>query len=172
MPNHSPARLCLTLAGALAVAGPAAASVTFTDTISNFVSTGGGGVSNLSDVTGSFTEGTTSADFVANVTAVENALGSAHTYSYTGHYSPYHFSTTSDFSSSFQATLTINPFGPGAVTNNVGVSLDDFIFGGTGTVTITRTPFRAVPEPGAWALMTLGLAALGAGLRRRRTAAA
>jgi hypothetical protein len=167
MPTPIPARLCLALAGALALASPAAASKTFTDTISNFVSSGGGGVSSLASVTGSFTEGTTAADFVANVTAVENALG-PQTYTYTGQYSPYHFSTTSNFSSAFQATLSIGSFGPGAVTNNVGVSLSDFIFGGAGTVTITRTPFRAVPEPGAWALMALGMAALGAGLRRRR----
>ena len=31
--------------------------------------------------------------------------------------------------------------------------------------------FRAVPEPQAWALMILGFAAAGAGLRRRRAAA-
>ena len=39
---------------------------------------------------------------------------------------------------------------------------------GGGASVLTISPVTAVPEPSAWALMLLGLGALGAGLRRRK----
>lgn len=49
-------------------------------------------------------------------------------------------------------------------------------FVGTGTVSLTQTPVVtaviAAPEPGAWAMMLLGVAGLGGTLRRRRQASA
>jgi hypothetical protein len=166
MPNRIPVRLCLALAGVLALAGPAAAKVTNVLTVSNFV-TSGGNISSLGAVSGSFTAGTTAGDFVANLTVVENALATPYTYNFTGVYSPNHFTAPSQLGFGGNATFSIGTFGAG-VSNGVPVSLSDSIFGGAGTVTITNRVLSATPEPFAWATMLLGLTAVGAGLRRRR----
>ena len=59
-------------------------------------------------------------------------------------------------------------FGPQRVLGLQIVPLGDF-FLGNATLTYDYSPsIAAVPEPSAWALMVMGFAALGAGLRRAR----
>jgi len=147
----------------------AQAKVTEIFTISDFEPGPGGGVSGIASVTGSWTEGTTPADATSDVTVVEDTQAGTATYVYTGPTGS-GWSVQSQFSTSFQASFVINPVGSGPVTTNVAVSLNDFIFGGSGTVTITERSVTSTPEPSTWAMMLIGFAALGYAGYRRRTA--
>src|SRR5271154_5400759 len=120
-----------------AVWAPAAeAKVTEIFTISDFQPTSGGVVvSQISSVTGSWTEGTTAADDTSSVTVKEFTQAGDATYAYSGPENGPGWSTTSQFDSSFLASFRINPLGgSGPVWTDVSVSLTDFIWGGAGTV--------------------------------------
>ncbi len=165
----------LALAPLLALAQPADARVTELFTISNYqASQGGTNISGITAVSGSFTTGTTAADDTSMVTVKEfgQGLTDMASYTFTGRENGPGWSVQSAFTddTDFKATFRINPFGPGPVSNNVSVSLQDFIDGGSGTVTITETPVSA-PEPAAWALMLAGLGVMGGALRARGRAA-
>jgi hypothetical protein len=154
----------------LASASMADAKVLELYKISNYQPTQGGvQLSNIASVTGQFTTGNTAVDDDANITVVENVGGTHYTYNYTG-IGPYQ--DQSQFSSDpfFKASFVINQaYGGNGVYNNIPVSLQDFVYGGTGTVTITATQFPlGVPEPSLWALMITGLATLGGTLRMTR----
>jgi PEP-CTERM motif len=146
------------------------AKVTEIFTISDFQSTsGGGGVSGIESVTGYWTEGTTAADDTSDVVVTEFTQEGDATYTYSGPENGPGWSVPSQFDPSFQASFRVNPLaGPGPVWTGVSVSLDDFVFGGSGTVTITETSVTSTPEPSTWAMMLLGFAGLGfAGYRQR-----
>jgi PEP-CTERM motif len=163
------------LAFSLLWAPAAEAKVTEIFTISDFQSTsGGGGVSGIESVTGYWTEGTTAADDTSDVTVSEFTQEGDATYTYSGPENGPGWSTTSQFNSSFLAAFRVNPLaGPGPVWTDVSVSLDDFVFGGSGTVTITERSVTSTPEPSTWAMMLLGFAGLGfAGYRASRKGAA
>jgi hypothetical protein len=159
------------LFSSMATAPAADAKITTLYTISDFQPTiGGVQLSSIKSIAGSFTTGTTGADSTSKVTLVENVGGSFYTYNYSGREDGPGWSQPSQFTSSpfFPATLRINPFGPGPVSTGVSVSLTDFVYGGTGTVTITASPVKGVPEPAAWAMLLIGVGAVGVALRSRR----
>jgi len=159
---------------------PAAdAKVTEIFTISDFQSTQpGGSLSAIQSVTGYWTVGTTAADETSMITVVENQQGTVYTYNYTGPENGPGWSVQSQIpplpgGSPGTAAFRIYPFGPGPVSTDVPVTLTDFVFDSTGTVTITETAPDPVPEPATWAMMLIGFAGLGlAGWKgaRRRTA--
>jgi hypothetical protein len=143
---------------------PAAqAKVTEIFTISDFVSTQpGGSFTVMTSVIGSFTEGTTPADFTSDVVVKEAGFGSA-TYNLSG---PENGAGWTDLPSQlpfpFAATATfrLGSFGAG-VSTGVSVSLVDGVFDNSGTVTITETSVMSTPEPSTWAMMLIGFAGLG-----------
>jgi hypothetical protein len=168
----------LALAGLIlsALWAPAAeAKVTEIFTISDFVSTQPGGqMSAIESVTGYFTEGTTLADETSMVTVVENQQGTIYTYNYTGPENGPGWAVQSQIppnpgGTPGTAAFRIYSFGAG-ISLDVPVTLDDFIYDSTGTVTITETAVTA-PEPSTWAMMLIGFAGLGfagwMGARRR-----
>jgi PEP-CTERM motif len=150
----------------------ACAKVTEIFTISDFESTQPGGTfSAMESVTGYWTEGTTAADSTSEVTVKEEIQGTVYEYVYTGPENGPGWSVQSQYTSvsGETAAFRVYPFGPGPVSTDVTVTLDDFVFNSTGTVTITETAPNSVPEPATWAMMLVGFAGLAlAGLKRVR----
>jgi hypothetical protein len=153
-----------------AVWAPAAdAKVTEIFTISSFQSTQPGGLfSAMESVTGYWTTGTTAADETSNVTVKEEIQGTPYTYMYTGPENGPGWSVQSQYTSlpGETAAFRVYPFGPGPLSTDVPVTLVDFIFDSTGTVSITEKAVDGVPESATWAMMLVGFAGLGlAGLK-------
>lgn len=162
---------------AIAAAGAATgagAKITDVFTISDYQpSRGGFAVSSISSVAGSYTTGTTAADYTSNVTVGENSTEGPASYTFTGRVGS-GWSQQSAYTSDpyFKATFDLDTAAiAGRVSTNVPVSLSDFVFGGTGTVTVTDSPVNGVPEPAAWGLMLAGFGVIGTAQRTRRRVA-
>jgi|HubBroStandDraft_3_1064219.scaffolds.fasta_scaffold470614_1 hypothetical protein len=154
----------------LAAASTAQAKILFLWTM-----TGGtySGTFDSGTASGTWTTGTTLADFTSNITVTENFPGGPNlSYDFTSPNTSGHWSAPSQAPGApggWIAEFGLTPYSAGSVS----ISLNDFVYGGSGSATVTMTPYTSVPEPAIWMTMALGVAGLGAALRgsrRRRIA--
>jgi len=155
---------------ALLAWSPAAeARVTVIYTLTNDVMSG---FFDSGTASGSWTEGTTAADFTSNITVTENFPGGpALTYHFTrtrlgGWSVPSQVAGATGFNASFGVT----PIQAGTVSTY----LNDFVYGETGYGTLSARFIQAgAPEPSAWMIMVTGFGGAGGALRlaRRRRGA-
>jgi len=146
-------------------AGSAQATILFVWTM-----TGGtySGTFDSGTASGTWTTGTTLADFTSNITVTENFPGGPNlTYDFTTPNTSGHWSAPSQAPGApvgWIAQFGLTPYSAGPVS----IYLNDFVYGGAGSATVTVMPYTGVPEPTTWMVMLLGVSAMGAALRRSR----